>query len=315
MNTDPPFAWFDNGERAPATGFSEPLHSKAECQFVQADERISETYHPNVIAEEGDVRYVSVGVVITVFVVGALAIAAMSLAFDVPILTGLGIYAFIAGPISLAALASRVRQVMQATERTIVLADDRITVTTTESESHPLESCCWFRGKATDDSQLSYQPIRRRVLVVVFPSGRTVACGFDDVFYSRWLNALRSNHCRTVLRQEGVLGVLFTVLVICSCAAGGFIGWRLGGVVQEMLIPPPANIQMANFIPAALSILLAWVFAILPWFIPGWRRHTTLERRQFTRSAIKFPVKIAIPAGAALGGSIVAGLFWPPSLS
>lgn len=276
---------------------------------MQRAERISETYHPNATAEKGSVRYVSVRVVITVFVVGACAIAAISLAFDGPILTGLGIYAFIAGPISLAALASRIRQVTQATERTVVLADDEITVkTATESESHPIETCCWFRGQATDDSQLSYQPIRRKVIVIVFPTGRTIACGFDDSLYSRWLNALRSYDCRQVPRQEGALGVLFFLLVISGLVVGGFIGWRLGGALQNILVPQPANNQLANLIPAALAILLAWVFTILPWLIPGWRRYTTLERQQFTSSAIVFPIKVAIPAGAVLGGNLLAGV-------
>jgi len=243
-----------------------------------------------------------------VLVTGAVLVAGISAALQAPILTGLGIYAFMAVPICLAAIFSRVRQLSQATERTVLLKDGAVTVTTsTGAESHPLGECCWFRGRATDDSDLSYQPIRRRVLVIVFPTGRTVACGLDGSFYSQWLDALRSNRCRQVLRQEGALGMLFGVLIILGLLGGGFIGWRLGGALQNIL-PQAANNQFANLIPATLAILLAWVLAILPWFIPGWRRRTTLERQQFVRSAILFPVKVAIPAGAVLGGNLLAGI-------
>ena len=276
---------------------------------MHAAGHISETYHPEAIAGQGSVRYVSVRVAIAVLVVGAVLIAGISVALQAPILTGLAIYAFMAVPICLAAILSRVRQVSQATERTISLNDGDVTVTTSSgTESHPLARCCWFRGRATDDSDLSYQPVRKTVIVIVFPTGRTVACGLDDCFYSRWFNALRSNQCRQVLRQEGALGMLFFALVILGLIGGGLIGWRLGGELQNILLPQPANNQFANLIPAALAILLAWVFAISPWFIPGWRRHTTLERQQFTRSAILFPVKVAIPAGAVLGGNLVAGI-------
>ena len=275
---------------------------------MQPAEHILETYQPEAIAGKGTIRYVSAPVAITVLIAGAVLIAGISLALRAPVLTGLGIYAFIAGPICLATLLSRVRQVSQAAERTVLFHDGEVTVSTAnDKDSCPLDSCCWFRGKVTDDSHMSYQPIRTKAIVIVFPTGRTVACGLDDAFYSRWLNALRSNQCRQVLRQEGALGMLFFMLVILGLVAGGFIGWRLGGALQNMLIPQPANNQIANLIPAALAILLAWVLAILPWFIPGWCRHTTLERQQFTRATILFPVKVAIPAGAVLGGNLVAG--------
>jgi hypothetical protein len=266
-------------------------------------------YCPEATAGEGSVRYVSVRVAVTALVAGAMLIAGISAALQAPILTGLGSYAFMAVPICLAAILSRVRQLSQATERTVLLKDGVVTVTTSSgTDSHPLGECCWFRGRATDDSDLSYQPIRRKVVVIVFPTGRTVACGLNDPLYSQWLNALRSNRCRQVLRQEGALGVLVDMLVILGLLGGGFIGWRLGGALQNILIPQAANNQFANLIPAMLAILLAWVFAILPWFIPGWRRRTTLERQRFVRLAVLFPVKVAIPVGAVLGGNLLAGI-------
>jgi hypothetical protein len=276
---------------------------------VDPAEHIFEAYHPQVVTGDGTVRYVSARVAITVFIAGAALIVGISVALRAPMLTGLGIYAFIAGPICLAAILSRIRQVSQASDRTILLNDGDVTVTIlTESESHPLDTCCWFRGKATDDSDLSYQPIRRKAIVIVFPTGRTIACGLDDSFYFRWLNALLSSQCRQVLRQEGALGILIGMLTLIGLMAGGFIGWHLGRGLQDMLIPQLANNQFMNLIPAVLAIFLAWAFAIAPWFIPGWRRHTILERQQFTRSAILFPVKIAIPAGAVLGGNLVSGI-------
>ncbi len=180
------------------------LRGKGERFPVHATEHISETYHPEATAGEGSVRYLSVRVAITVLVTGAVLIAGISASLQAPILTGLGIYAFMAVPICLAAILSRVRQVSQATERTILLKDGAVTVTTsTGTESHPLGECCWFRGRATDDSDLSYQPIRRKVLVIVFPTGRTVACGLDDPFYSQWLNALAQTDVAKFFGKKG----------------------------------------------------------------------------------------------------------------
>lgn len=258
---------------------------------------------------QGTVRYVSARVAITVLIVGAVLIAGLSIALDASVVTGLAIYGFMAVPICLAAILSRVRQLSQAKERMVILKDGMVTLTTPGgTDWHPLSECCWFRGRATDDSDLSYQPIRRKVIVIVFPTGRTVACGLSDSFYSRWLNALSANGCRQILRQEGALGMLVDILVMLGLIGGGFIGWRLGGALQNAFIPQAANNQFANLIPATSAILLAWVFAILPWLIPGWRRRTTLERQQFVRSAILFPAKVAIPVGAILGGNLFTGI-------
>lgn len=102
--------------------------------------------------------------------------------------------------------------------------------------------------------------------------------------------------------------MLVGMLAILGLIGGGFIGWHLGGELQNMLMPRPANNQFANLVPASLAIFLAWVFAISPGFIPGWRRHTTIERQQLNRSAILFPVTVAIPVGAVLGVNLVVSI-------
>jgi hypothetical protein len=56
------------------------------------------------------------------------------------------------------------------------------------------------------------------------------------------------------------------------------------------------------------AILFSWIFAIMPWMLPGWRRHTVSENLAFQRSAVLFPLKLAIPAGVMLAGNLLAGL-------
>ncbi|MDZ7616478.1 MAG: hypothetical protein U1E05_05695 [Patescibacteria group bacterium] len=101
---------------------------------------------------------------------------------------------------------------------------------------------------------------------------------------------------------------MFFGLVLVGLAVGAFSGWCLGRALQNILAPWLGNNPIVVLAPAALAILLAWLFAVLPWFIPGWRRYTELERQRFIRSAILFPAKVAIPAGAVLGGNLVGGI-------
>ena len=271
---------------------------------MQPAEDILETYRPQTATGRGHVRFVPVWGAMTVFVAGAALLAGTSMALQAPVLGGLILYACFAGPLCLAAILSRVRQLSQASDRTVSLKDGDLTVTTSRgSESHPLTACCWFRGQVTDEPDFSYHPIRRKAIIIVFPTGREVACGLDDAFYARWLNALRSSQCRQVLRQEGALGSLIGLLAITGLFLGGFLGWRLGRALQDMLFPQLANNQFSNIIPAVLAIVLAWALAISPWFIPGWRRHTTSERQQFIQSLF-----LTIVAGAILGGNLVAGI-------
>lgn len=271
---------------------------------MQLAEHILETYHPQTATCGEDVRFVPVWGAMAIFVAGATLIAGVLIALQVSVLTGLVLYACFAGPLCLAAILSRIRQVSQASDRTVSLKNGDVTVTTSRgAESHPLEACCWFRGKATDDSDFSYQPIRRKAIVIVFPTGRTVACGLDDVYYARWLDALRSSQCRRVLRQEGLFGTLIGLLALAGLFVGGFVGWHLGGALQDMLLPQLANNQFGNVIPAVLAIVLAWTLAVSPWVIPGWRRRTKLERDQFIRSTSG-----TILAGAILGGNLVSGI-------
>ena len=88
---------------------------------------------------QGAVRYVSARLAITVLIVGAVLIVGLSVALHAPIVTGLAIYGFMAVPICLAAILSRVRQLSQATERTVFLKEGVVTVTTPSgTDSHPL---------------------------------------------------------------------------------------------------------------------------------------------------------------------------------
>jgi hypothetical protein len=272
-------------------------------------QRISETFHPAKISGDRSAPFVSVPVAISAFGIGAALVAGFSLAIDSPVALGLGIYAVIAGPLCLAAIVSRTRQVAQAVERTIKFEGGVVTASTAEgSETWPISKCCWFRGKAKDDLSLSYQPVRSKAVVLVFPTGRTVACGLSEPFYADWLHAVRSSGCRRVLRQEGPLGLLFWAVSILGLISGLYIGSRVGEAIQRAVFVQLANNPLTGLIPGALQILCAWVLAVAPWLIPGWRRYTDHERSQFVRFAIEFPAKISIVAGLFAGGNLVSGL-------
>jgi hypothetical protein len=277
--------------------------------LAMSGHNISETYHPAKILGDRSASFVSVLLMISAFGIGGVLVAGFSLAIALPVAFGLGIYALIAGPLCLAAINSRTRQLAQAVERTISFQDGVVTVATAnESETWPISECCWFSGKATDDLGLSYQPIRTKAIVLVFPTGRALACGLSEPLYSEWLSTVRSYQCRRVLRQEGLLGLIFWLLSIAGLIGGMLIGWSVGVAIHQAVFPQGAKNLLGNLIPGALAILFAWVLALAPWLIPGWRRHTEHERSQFVRFAILLPAKLAIPAGAVLGGNLISGV-------
>jgi hypothetical protein len=278
---------------------------------ISCHNHIKETYHPDAIV--GRVQYASVRTLVITFVLGVLFAASVSVMTELPVLVGTGIFSVITLPILVAAGSSRINQTSEMAHRSVSLNNGCFTaVISGESESHPLTACCWFRGKARDDTQLgSYAPVGRAcrsVMIIVFPSGRKVACGADDFFYALWLSALRSAGCRHVLRQEGLLGVLFFLMSVLGLVGGGFLGWHLGSLVRDAVLPQLVNNPMSNLLPAVLAICLAWGCGVTPWLIPGWRRYTEKEDQAFIKMTVGVPIKLAIPAGLLLGGNWITGI-------
>jgi len=270
---------------------------------------IHEVFHPANAVVARKSPFVSARTAIGVFVGGGMFIAGACHLGNVGAVEGVVMYAVIGLPLLIAAIYSRVRQTSQSQERTVSLADGLVTFSTAiEVESCPLQQCCWFQGKVTDDPSLSYQQIRQKAVLLVFRSGRTIACGLTPPFHSQWLNTLRASRSRKVLRQEGALGVLMSVFVIVGFIGGICLGGSAGAALRDALFQRPANNPFANVIPVALSILGAWFGAVIPWFLPGWRRHTDRERQQFNMMAIGLPSKLAIFTGAFAGGNLMAGL-------
>ncbi len=270
---------------------------------------IVETYDPGIISSLKSTRFVSIPLALSVFVIAGAGINAMAIIGGVDVLGSVVIYAVIAGPIVLAAAVSRSIQQYQKIPRTITFDDGNFWVSDARNhDSQRISDCCWFHGKATDDTNLSFQPLRDPAIVVVFPSGRNVACGLTEERYSDWLAVLKSCQCRRVLRQEGALGYVFGLLVIAGLVIGGITGWYAAAAIQNRFFPQMLNNQFADFAPAAAAILLAWLLSASPWLIPGWRRFTDRERQLFMRSAIMFPLKLAIPAGVLFGGNRAAGI-------
>jgi hypothetical protein len=170
-----------------------------------------------------------------------------------------------------------------------------------------LDQCCWFRGKATDDPGLSNQDIRQKAILLVFPSGRAVACGLTPPFDKQWLDAFRSHGCRRVLRQQGLIGVLVAALIIGGLIGGAWLGRNVGAALRDALFPALQNNPFGDLFPGALLILGAWAGAVVPMFIPGWLRHTESERQQLAQFAVRLPAKFALLAGGLVGGNLVAG--------
>jgi hypothetical protein len=265
---------------------------------------IHETYHPAHVVVARTAPFVSAHAAVAIFAAGGILVAGVSHLCDAAIGGVLFVYSLLSLPLVLAGIYSRAAQTRQAQERTLSLVDDVVTFTTTaEVEACPLEKCCWFYGEATDDPGLSFQNIRQKALLLVFPSGRTVACGLTRPFDLQWLDALRANECRKVLRQGGALGALVGTLAIVNFIGGACLGRYVGCAIRDAVFQAPQNNQFGNFLPALFCILGAWFGAVSPMFIPGWRRDTEDERQQFINFAVLLPAKSAILAGAVIGGN------------
>ncbi len=279
---------------------------------IDSTPSIVELYNPAQTDSKTSVRYVSVRTVLVLLIAVGAVIAIFSVwgGFG---LGGLYLFGVIAAPIALAGVVGRVVQTAQAIPRTITLENGVFKIEDAKQQQQSsMAACCWFVGRASDDSSLSCHTIRTKVIVVVLPDvaprRENVACGFTPEFYDRWKAALTDYGCRRVLRQEGLLGVCFGLLVIGSCVLGGVLGWHLGVLILRNVMVPAQINGVANVFPAVTAILFSWILAIVPWMLPSWRRHTVSENLAFQRSAVLFPLKLAIPAGVMLAGNLLAGL-------
>lgn len=270
---------------------------------------IREVYRPSHVDVKRTSRFLSARAIVAIFAAGGVVIAGVSSFLNVEVVVGLVIYVCLSLPLLFAGAYSYREQTRHVQERTICLADGVVTfATASEAEASLLRACCWFYGKATDDPHLFRQKIRQKAILLVFPSGRTIACGLTQPLYSQWLDAIRVNHCRQVLRLEGALGCLVFALTIVGFGCGASLGETMGTALQDALFQQPQNNQLGNLLPALFFILGAWFGAVTPWFIPRVRRYTEHERQQLIRFAVLLPAKFAVPAGAVLGGNLVAGL-------
>lgn len=275
----------------------------------ESGEELYETYCADELGGEPLSRYTSIPVTLAIVVAGAVVIVGIVAVLGVPIIDGLIAYCFLAIPIGLVAIGSQIQRKDLIKPRTISLRQGQVTLSTsTESETHPLTSCCWFRGRLKDDSQLTGHPFRGHALVLVFPSGRKVACGMTEPFTQQWPEKLEEYRCRQVLRQEGALGWLLSLLTIGSAIAGGFLGWALGRFLLSLVIPLPPQNPMMNLLPVALSVFCVWSGAIWQLYIPGWRRNTTLEKQRYQRWATLLPIKLGIGFGFVATDNMVASI-------
>ncbi|HEV3340633.1 MAG TPA: hypothetical protein VG125_09755 [Pirellulales bacterium] len=281
---------------------SPPLQAAADADSIH------EVFHPLHSVVRRTSPFLSARAATTIFAGGGAALAVVCLLLDLPIVLGLASYLFLGLPFLLACLLSRAAQKRQWQERTVSLAGGVVRFASgAEAEACLLERCCWFRGKATDDPVLSHQDIRQKAILLVFPSGRTVACGLTPPFDSQWLDAFRCHGCRQVLRQQGLIGWLVAALIIGGFIGGAWLGRDVGAALRDAFFPAPQNNPFGDFLPDALFILGAWAGAIVPMFIPGWLRHTKSERERLAFCAVRLPVKLAVFLGWFVGGNPVTG--------
>jgi hypothetical protein len=115
--------------------------------------------------------------------------------------TGLILYSVVAAPLFLAAALSSLRARFDSYARELSFRDGALTLHTPRgTETHRVEDCCWFLGKAQDDLTLSYHLFRGRSIVLVFPSSKQVACGLTPEKRREWRLLLEHIGCRRVLR-------------------------------------------------------------------------------------------------------------------
>lgn len=278
---------------------------------IEADSgaELCEIYDPDELGGEPLSRYTSIPVTLAIVMAGAFVIVGIVVVLGVPIVDALIVYCFLAIPIGLAAIGSQIQRKDLIKPRAISLRQGHVTFSTsTEIETHPLTSCCWFRGRLKDDSQLIGHPFRGNSLVMILPSGRKVACGLTEPFTQQWLEKLEVYRCRQVLRQEGALGWLLSLLTIGSTIAGGCLGWALGRFLLSLVIPLPPQNPTMNLLPVALSVFCVWSGAIWQLYIPGWRRNTALEKQRYQRWAALLPIKFGIGFGFVATENMVASI-------
>jgi hypothetical protein len=176
-------------------------------------------------------KVVSITVAAGCFLVGAGVVAAGILLADSEpnaLVIGLVLYSVVAAPLFLAAALSSLRARFDSYAREVSFRDGSITLHTPHgTETHRVEDCCWFLGKAQDDVTMSYHLVRGRSVVLVFPSGKHVACGLTPENRREWKRLLERIGCRRVVRQEGWFGCVVCLFTLAGLGVGGLAGWRL----------------------------------------------------------------------------------------
>lgn len=263
-------------------------------------ETYSETYVVNNIVDQGGVRFVSSRNIVGLFLVGGVAISLLSVIatgeVDLELLKVAVVgYLVVAIPLCIAASLSRSGQLRQAVDRktgksfhrTIRMHQGEITIECRGTrESYRVQQCCWFLGRATDDRQLSLQPIRSDAVLIEFPTGKQVACGFSDEAYHRWVDILDSHGCRRVIRPNGFVGSCLGLLIIIGLIGGGHLGWQLGERLQVIVNGFWPGNQFVTLIPLFVGILMAWLLMTLPLRIPGIRHDNLKERILWCKPAV-----------------------------
>lgn len=252
---------------------------------------------------ERGVPFVSVPQAAGIFLIGGMLITVIAAWFGWSIAVGLFLDAVLAGPLVLVAIYCKRTQNSQRQSRTVSLREGIVAVHTAEGrESSPIEKCCWFTGRITDDGDLNFQNVltERRIIILVLATGRRVACGLTEEMHQLWMAALREHDVRAVFPRSGLMGEMIVLLVavlrLCGMAAGGAAGWYAATALIG-LFPAELGVLFVDVVPTCAAIFCGWIAGcvLIPLHMPGLR----ISRAWLIANggwAIMKPLKLGVPS-------------------
>lgn len=172
----------------------------------------------------------------------------------------------------------------------------------------PIREMKWFQGKSNHARATRELPLRRMCLILVFPTGFSVACGLTMETQNRWLSIIKDSNCPRLVNLDGFQGILLGLCQISLTVAGGFIGYAFGKWLEQAIVALNWPRPLAGAFTPSVCIAGIWLgFVMLPITVAGWRRNTTEERNRWLGASLVIPCKFGVPLlmGPPTDGSAV----------
>lgn len=220
-----------------------------------------------------------------------------SLIIGFPVVDALILYAFIAGPICFVASFSKWSVESQAFERRLMFQDGYFIWSTPKRVvKHLAIDCCWCLGNVNDDPTLTSLKLRGRSLILVFPNGRSVACGLTADKREEWTQLFKQVGCTQLYAASGwrlnLKIVTIATLFILGCVTAWYVGTLIvNQAVINQAIPGLNNPPFDKLLPACFAALVGWFFALLIYLlVPGCWQGTKLEKNQLMTAATSYSI-------------------------